>query len=76
MTNIQRRGNVCTDGDMPMSVRVDREVEVLMFTKQRFDLDYPDHKKDFRLAELKQVARDKVIRELSVPPCASEDESL
>jgi hypothetical protein len=58
---------------MRVSARIRREVELLAFNKERYDLDHPDHRKDIPQAELKQIARDKVIQELCVPPCNDQD---
>lgn len=73
MTNARTRGNVCSDVEMRMSLRIRREVELLAFNKGRYDLDHPDHRKDIPPTELKQIARAKVTHELCVPPCSDQD---
>ncbi len=66
------------NGDNPrennarLSEMVQREFEDLVFRKQRYDMNYPEHVKDLAKSEIRQIAREKVVEDLSVLPCCPE----
>lgn len=73
MTRMLRSGSVSVEDEIGLIERIQREMESMMFNKERHDIDYPGHKKDLPQDELQQIARKKVIQELCIPPCFSED---
>jgi len=72
MTNVQSRENVSVGEEIGLSRMIRREFETMLFHKETYDLDYPEHKKDIVPAQLKRMARDKVVEELCIPPCTAE----
>lgn len=44
-----------------------QEMESMTFTKERYDLEFPDHAKDLARVEMWRIARSKVIEELCIP---------
>jgi len=49
------------------------EMEAMTFTKERYDLDFPDHAKDLSRLQMWTIARRKVVEQLCIPDCAAED---
>jgi hypothetical protein len=51
-----------------------QEMEAMTFTKESYDLEFPDHAKDLPRVEMWGIARSKVIEELCTPdPCLEEN---
>jgi hypothetical protein len=73
MARAQRSGSASLEGQVGLTTRIQREMESLMFNKERYDMEYPDHTKNLVRHQLQQLAREKVIQELCIPPCSAED---
>jgi hypothetical protein len=56
-----------------LSEMVQREFEVLSFKKERYDLNHPEHVKEFTKQEIRQIAREKVVQDLCTLPCCPEE---
>jgi hypothetical protein len=61
MTRMLRGGSGSVEDEIGLIDRIHREMESMMFNKERHDIDYPDHKKDLPQDKLQQIARKKVM---------------
>ena len=53
-----------------------QEMEAMTFTKERYDLEFPDHAKDLARVAMWGIARSKVIEELCTPDPSPDENSM
>jgi hypothetical protein len=61
------------EANLKLAGMIFQEMEAMTFRKDRYDLEFPDHAKDFSRLEMWMIARGKVIHELCVPECIFDD---
>jgi hypothetical protein len=62
-----------TESNLHLSRLIHQETESMFMSKERYDLDFPDHAKDISMTAMWQMARRKVLADLSEPPDAKAD---
>jgi hypothetical protein len=73
MARAQRTRSVSIEDKIGLTTRIQREMESMLFNKERYDIDDPDHTKELVSDQLRQLAREKVVHELCIPPCSTDD---
>ena len=61
------------ESNLHLSRLIHQEMESMFMAKERYDLDFPDHAKEISTTEMWQIARRKVLADLSEPPDAKAD---
>ncbi|MBI4965331.1 MAG: hypothetical protein HY913_18790 [Desulfomonile tiedjei] len=61
------------EANMKLAGMILQEMEFMSFTKERYDLSFPDHAKELSRLQMWSMARRKVVEELCVPDCIAEE---
>lgn len=61
------------EANLQLAGMIFQEMEFMAFTKERFDLAFPEHAKDLSRPQMWTIARSKVVEQLCVPECIAED---
>jgi hypothetical protein len=61
------------EANLQLAGMIFQEMEFMTFTKERYDLAFPEHIKDLSRPQMWTIARGKVVEQLCVPECIAED---
>lgn len=76
MNTIKRKSPFPYESSRRLAGIIMQEMEAMTFTKESYDLEFPDHAKDLARVEMWGIARNKVIEELCTPDPSPDENSM